>query len=110
MGDKSAGVRFRSDSSIEIDFYYRGVRCRERIKLQPTPRNLNYAAKLKGRIEHEIGTGEFDYKKHFPESSRAKLFSKLPGDAVLVKDFLESWLITEQENIKHSTLIGYRKI
>jgi integrase len=57
------------------------VRCRERIKLAPTPSNINYAAKLKGRIEHEIAKGEFDYKKHFPDSHRAKLFSNLPGDS-----------------------------
>ena len=30
-----SGIRARSESSIEIDFYYRGVRCRERVKLQP---------------------------------------------------------------------------
>ena len=81
MGDKPRpGVRIRSGSSIEIDFYYRGVQCRERIKLPPTPRNLNYAANLKARVEHEIAKGEFDYKKHFPDSHRVKLFSTLPGD------------------------------
>jgi Arm DNA-binding domain len=66
VGDKrKPGVRTGSDSSIEIDFYYRNKRCRERIGLKPTPRNINYAAKLKARIEHEIATGEFDYRKHF---------------------------------------------
>src|SRR5437870_11692977 len=109
MGDKS-GVRVRSESSIEIDFYYRNVRCRERIKLNPTPRNIAYCAKLKARIEHEIATGEFDYAKHFPDSPRAKLFSKLPGDAVTLKAYLKAWLAEETQNIKHSTRIGYAKI
>jgi integrase len=59
MGDKS-GVRVRSESSIEIYFYSRNVRCRERIKLIPTPRSIAYCTKLKARIEREIGTGEFD--------------------------------------------------
>src|SRR5215471_10306973 len=109
MGDKS-GVRVRSESSIEIDFYYRNVRCRERIKLNPTPKNINYCAKLKARIEHEIATGEFDYKKHFPDSPRSRLFSKMPGDSLLIQSYLESWLATERENIRDSTLIGYQKI
>ena len=109
MGDKP-GVRVRSESSIEIDFYYRNVRCRERIKLNPTPRNIAYCTKLKARIEHEIATGEFDYGKHFPESPRAKFFSKMPGDAFSIQDYLESWLATEKDNIKHSTLVGYKKI
>ena len=88
MGSKSAGVRARSESSIQIDFYYRGIRCRERIKLHPTPRNLSYAAKLKARIEHEIATGEFEYKKHFPDSPRAKQFCVVPGDTLTIKDYL----------------------
>jgi len=43
-------VRAQSESSIEIDFYYRGIRYRERMKRGFTPENLNYAAKLKSRI------------------------------------------------------------
>ena len=38
------GVRAASDTSIEIDFYFQGQRCRERIKLQPTPANLKRAS------------------------------------------------------------------
>src|SRR5690348_16866774 len=111
MGYQSkSGVRIRSESSIEIDFYYRGVRCRETIKLPPTPRNIAYCAKLKARIELEIGTDEFDYKEYFPESPRANLFSKMPGDVILIKDHLESWLAIEKANIRPSTYVGYQKI
>lgn len=109
MGNKS-GVRIRSESSIEIDFYYRNVRCRERVKLAPTPKNLTYCRKLKASIEIEIAKGQFEYEEHFPESPRAKFFSKMPGDALLIQDYLESWLATEKENIKHSTMVGYTKI
>jgi integrase len=109
VGDQS-GVRLRSQSSIEIDFYYRNMRCRERLKLLPTPKNIAYCAKLKARIEHEIATGEFDYAKHFPDSPRAKLFSKLPGDALTLKTYLKAWLAEEAQNIKHSTCLGYTKI
>ncbi len=66
------GVRPKSNSSIEIDFYYRGIRCRETIKLKPTPQNLNYAAKRKAKIEVDIAHGTFDYAKEFPDSNRAK--------------------------------------
>jgi Arm DNA-binding domain len=84
VGDKrKPGVRTGSDSSIEIDFYYRNKRCRERIGLKPTPRNINYAAKLKARIEHEIATGEFDYRKHFRtrrEQSSSRNYRVMPYD------------------------------
>src|SRR5206468_2949995 len=49
-------------------------------------------------------------KKHFPESPRAKLFSKMPGDALSIEDYLKLWLATEKQNIKHSTHLGYAKI
>jgi hypothetical protein len=54
MGDKS-GVRVRSESSIEIYFYSRNVRCRERIKRIPTPRNIAYCTKLKAASNTRSG-------------------------------------------------------
>src|SRR5262245_1178449 len=110
MGDDKKGVRSRYRSSIEIDFYYRGVRCRERIRLAPTPRNLAFAANLKGRIEHEIATNVFDYAKHFPESPKVKLFARLPGDNLTIEAYLENWLESEKQKVKQSTWRGYDKI
>ena len=102
MGDKS-GVRVRSESSIEIDFYYRNVRCRERIKLNPTPRNIAYCTKLKARIEHEIGTGEFDYKKALSRITTGAVFLKNARRcSCSIQDYLESWLATEKA--QHQTL------
>src|SRR5215471_7367726 len=109
MGDQS-GVRIGSDSSIEIDFYYCGIRCRERLKLRPTPQNLNYAAKLKASIELEIGKGTFDYRKHFPDSPKTRLFSTVPGNQICIGDYLETWIAVEKQNIRPSTLYGYEKI
>lgn len=43
-GNKHPGVRESSDSFIEIDFYYKGQRCRERFSLKPSPANLRKAA------------------------------------------------------------------
>lgn len=69
---RGPGVRATSASSIQIDFRYKGKRCRERISLPPTPANLKYAKRLKAVIGHEIATNVFDYAKHFPESPRAQ--------------------------------------
>src|SRR5687767_4988645 len=110
MGHRSAGIRVGSESSIEIDFYYRGIRCRERIKLQPTDRNLNYCERLKARIEDEIEKNEFDYAKHFPSSAKVRFFAKMPGDNIILESYLENWLTTEKVNVKSSTWRGYEKI
>lgn len=69
---RGPGVRATSANSIQIDFRYKGVRCRERLSLAPTPANLKYAKRLKATIEHEIATQTFDYAKHFPDSPRAR--------------------------------------
>ena len=65
------GVRVRTAQSIEIDFYYRGVRCRERLKLAPNTANRRYASRLKAEIESRIARAEFNYAEFFPDSPRA---------------------------------------
>lgn len=109
MGDRS-GIRARSESSLEIDFYYRGVRCREIVKLQPTDKNIRHCERWKARIEDEIAKNEFDYSKHFPDSSRVKFFARMPGDKVVIETYLEIWLQAERQNVKGSTWRGYEKI
>lgn len=37
-----------SGKNIRIDFIYRGVRCRETLKIEPTKANLKYAERLRG--------------------------------------------------------------
>jgi integrase len=109
MGDQP-GVRIGSDSSIEIDFYYRGVRCRERLKLPPNDRNIAYVQRLKARIEDEIEKNQFEYAKHFPESPRIKFFARMPGDNITIETYLQEWLRSEKANVKNSTWRGYDKI
>lgn len=104
------GVRAASDSSIEIDFYFQGQRCRERIKLQPTPANLKRAAQHRAAILDAIDKGTFDYAVTFPESRRAPALTALPGRTLNVTTFLEGWLDRRRPNLKASTLNGYTKV
>ena len=69
------GIRTGSDSTIEIDFRFRGERCRERLKLEPTPANLKRAAQHRAAILHAIELGEFDYATTFPGSKNAARFA-----------------------------------
>ena len=104
------GVRAVTKSSIEIDFYYKGVRCRERIKLPPTPRNMRYAENLKGQIENAVARGSFNYGEFFPDSVRLEAMSNLPGDAETIGKYLETWLTAEKSNVHASTHAGYKKV
>lgn len=97
-------MRATSKSSLGISFQYKGVRCRERISLPPTPANRKYVQRLKATIEHEIATHTFDYARHFPESRRARTAGGGDlGQAML--DYCDSM----EGQIEPETLFEYRR-
>lgn len=108
MGKQYDGVRPASGSSIEIDFYYHGQRCRERIKLKPSPANLKRAANHRAAIFLAIEDGTFEYAVTFPDSKNATKFSAKPLTGTL-REYLESWIDSKEKTIKASTANGYRK-
>lgn len=109
MGRDGRGVRAVSDSSIEITFMYRGVRCRERISLKPTATNLKKAQQHKAAVEHAITNGTFDYGVTFPNSARAEKFAPEASRETLA-GFLARWLDGKRKHVSSSTWDGYRKI
>lgn len=102
-------MRKASASTIEIDFYFRGQRCRERLKLEPTPRNLRWAESLLGQIRLEIGKGTFDYAKHFPHSPRARDFAAAPEALDTIETALKEWLRRKLAVIEMHTARDYDK-
>jgi integrase len=109
MGRDGRGVRAVSDSSIEITFMYRGVRCRERLSLKPTTTNLKRAEQHKAAVELAIANGTFDYAVTFPGSPRAVKFAPETSQET-VAGFLTKWLAGKRQHISSSTFDGYRKI
>lgn len=112
MGGKRQrlGVRAISDSSIQIDFTFRGQRCRERIKLPPTPTNLKRAELHRAAIIDAIERGTFDYETTFPDSPRRYAFAEYQGIGYRLEDYLETWLDRQRQHLKASTWDDYRKI
>lgn len=65
-------VRVRPETGrLQIDFSYKGVRCREQTKLLDTNENRKKVEQLLKRIEAEIVLGTFDYRNYFPGSKQA---------------------------------------
>ncbi len=110
MGRCGRGVKKASESSIEISFMYQGVRCRERIALKPSAPNLKRAEQHRAAIQHAIATSTFDYAATFPQSTKAALFARHPGDVQNLEIFLGTWLAQQRKHLKASTFAGYRKI
>ncbi|MPQ84526.1 DUF3596 domain-containing protein [Pseudomonas sp. MAFF 730085] len=109
MGRGGRGVRAVSDTSIEITFMYRGIRCRERITLKPTATNLKKAEQHKAAIEHAISIGTFDYSVTFPGSARAAKFAP-ESSRETVNGYLTRWLASKEKHVASSTFDGYRKL
>lgn len=103
---RGSGVRAASESSIQIDFRYKGIRCRERIGLAPTQANLKYAQRLKATIEHEIATNVFDYAKHFPESPRAH---RAAPKGMPLRAALLAYCDTLETQLQPETVYEYRQ-
>jgi integrase len=104
---RGTGVRAASSSSIAISFEYRGVQCREKVKLAPTEANLKHCRNLKARIEHDIAIGTFDYVNYFPRSRKAKVFAKNPAQLVTVGQLLTDWLANVRPQLEPETYADY---
>lgn len=77
-----AKVRARSETGmLYLDFFYRGIRCREQTALPDTAENRRRVQALMNRISKEIKQGLFDYTATFPGSPRAARFAE-PAAAV----------------------------
>lgn len=109
---KAPGVFARyydsGERSMQLQFQYRGVRCRETMKgLDPDIRNhVKNAVNILGAIKRDIDRGTFNYVEYFPDSKRARLF----GHAVstrTVQQVGEAWLKDMKRSLPHSTYRMY---
>ncbi|ARB93024.1 site-specific integrase [Legionella longbeachae] len=106
------GVSIRewgTGQAIRIIFSYRGVQCRETLKLEPTKANLKYAERLRGEIINAISLGTFNYADYFPNSTRARLF----GHAIIkatTGEMLKDYMMIAEKTLEASTYNGYRKV
>lgn len=106
MDRKRPGVRPRGNS-IQIDFYYRGVRCREILRIAPTPSNIRHAEQKREAVLYAIETGKFDYQQFFPKSRMAsRLFRS--GAKVTVGELLEAFLHACERTTERSTWRDYK--
>jgi len=99
------GVRSRGDS-IQLDFQYRGVRCRETLKIPPTSANLKFAQRKRETILFEIEKGTFRYSEHFPKSRRAKLFGET--ESIPISDALDRYLDSKFRSCEPSSYRTYK--
>ncbi len=107
MARKYRGVSVRGEESIQIEFMYKGKRCRESLRLPPTDANLRYASNRRIEILSKIERETFDYLAEFPESRSAIAKASKNGCHILVKDAMNQWLVSCQKRHAYSTVRDY---
>jgi len=106
-----ATINSRS-GKLQVDFRYKGQRCRETTKFIDTPVNRKKLQKVIERMEAEILLGTFVYRNYFPKSKQAAIFNDIEKagtlaleEAVttpLIKDFAMTWFDTKKVEWRHS--------
>ncbi len=87
---KYPGVRIRG-KSIQIDFRYKNVRCRETLKLKPTATNLKIASSILGNVHMDIVLNKLNYAEYFPNSKNVERFGGIVISNLTVSDALDWW-------------------
>lgn len=88
---------------------YRGMECRETLKLQHTKANIRYAERLRGEILNAIELGTFAYVKYFPDSKQLKrLGVARTSDQVTVGELILEQLRDSKKALSPNTAIAYQ--
>lgn len=106
------GIELRKSGeteSIRIRFMYRGMECRESMKLKHTKQNINYATRLRGEVLNAIERGTFKYHEYFPNSNNARKFGAAPVKAT-VGELLRDQIDIAKRTLSPSTYRGYQQV
>jgi integrase len=113
----SPGIELRKGArseSIRIDFIYKGVRCREALKLEHTKKNIAYAIRRRGEVLNAIERGTFRYGEFFPDSPKSSLFepkiarTERDGD-LTVGQLIREYLDIASRNLELSSYNCYKQ-
>lgn len=75
-----ASINVRNNK-LQVDFRYKGKRCREQTRYVDTPANRKKLEKIIERMEAEILLNTFIYRNYFPKSAKADFFDELEKKA-----------------------------
>ncbi|MCX4027887.1 site-specific integrase [Endozoicomonas sp. SM1973] len=106
------GISIRQNNrteSIQVAFSYRGVQCRETLRLKPNKANIKYAESLRSEIVSKINRGLFKYSEYFPESPKCKLFGEHTRENITVAELLNEYTADLSRTVEPSTELRYRR-
>lgn len=90
MGEKTWEGIYARKASILVYFRWNGRSYRETLKLDPTPKNLAYASRLRHDILRAVELGTFSIGDFFPDSKHAAKSDHGPQIEKAIDDYLDS--------------------
>ncbi|MFK5914147.1 MAG: site-specific integrase [Woeseiaceae bacterium] len=103
---KYPGIRVRG-KKIFIDFRYKGVRCRESLKLDVSNPNIKIANRIREAILMDILLNKLNYADYFPESKLLVKFGNKPKTKMTITEGLDWWWENYKNNARRKTLLAY---
>lgn len=103
---KYPGIRVRGNK-IFIDFRYKGVRCRESLKLDVSNPNIKIANRIREAILMDILLNKLNYADYFPESKQLIKFGNKPKTKMTITEGLDWWWENYKNNARRKTLLAY---
>lgn len=95
-------------TALRVTFQYKGINCRETLKIKPNKTGEKFAINLKAEIENQIGRGTFNFLEYFPDSPRAALLG-LTTSHRTIKEELDEWLNDVKHAHRTSTYKAYKR-
>lgn len=109
------GVTIRKRNSTfdcyQVAFTYKGIECREQVKIEVTPKNTKYVTNLLGEIQNKIHLQVFNYADYFPDSPKLKFFGQVVDRTKNVKDYMDEFIAAcKKRGLSPSSINGYQKL
>jgi len=104
VGTKTWQGIYARKESILIYFTWNGKAYRERLAIQPNPRNMTYASRMRDDILVAIERGTFSIGDFFPDSKHANESDNGP----IVSEAIEEYLKTKSRTIAATTMMEYK--
>jgi len=100
---------------LRICFRFRGVECKEGTKLNDTPGNRTLLAQKADHIQYEIDHNLFEYRRHFPHGTKARLFDAgadgvAPSAMIPFAQYAVRWLEENAYSLTPATYRSYRTV
>ncbi|WP_417642376.1 tyrosine-type recombinase/integrase [Enterobacter kobei] len=95
--------------TLRLWFIYKGVRVRESLGVQDTPKNRKVAGELRTAICYAIKTGTFNYAVQFPDSKNLKRFGESSLN-LTIGQLAEKYLSLKETDVAETSMKTYRTV